>query len=526
MDNSDYDDLRFLIVDNLKPSQDILKQYAMRLTTKQVDSTHYAQDVVSICQQKSYDVIFLGYDLGEDQKNGQQILEELRINNCISRHCIIILITAEVSQAMVLAALEHKPDTYLCKPYSLKELDKRLASCVNKKKSMASIYQALDQNDPNLVIERCDLALAKKTPYKAECLGIKSRQLFQLEEYEQAKSIYLTYKDNKNCQWADIGLGKIALQQEDLEDAEHIFRVAITKNPYYLAGYDWLAITYQKKLQFLFAEEILEQALQLSPRSLPRLKKYAKLCLNNEHFEKATYAYEQTYKLAHNSIHHTPENAINFAKALIEYVPELPIADAKRMSSQAFKYLNQMNRDFKESELRIQSHILTACLLQQTNEDNLSREELDIGAKMITKEKTHLSSIMLENISDVLRKINSPGKVYSELLTTEAVGPSSDNLKSKAQLALERGLSLYENKEFGKAVEELENALALYPAHVGIKLNLLQVLLMGYEDNTTKADYLESAKVLLKELSALNWENADRTRLRKLQKRYQGLAGV
>jgi len=58
-----------------------------------------AQDVAAICQQANYDIILLGYDLGENQKNGQQILEELRTNDYIDRNCIVILITAEVSQA-------------------------------------------------------------------------------------------------------------------------------------------------------------------------------------------------------------------------------------------------------------------------------------------------------------------------------------------------------------------------------------------------------------------------------------------
>ena len=60
----------------------------MTLTTKQVDSTHYAQDVIPLCFEKQYDIISLGYDLGENQKNGQQILQELRISEVISRHCI------------------------------------------------------------------------------------------------------------------------------------------------------------------------------------------------------------------------------------------------------------------------------------------------------------------------------------------------------------------------------------------------------------------------------------------------------
>jgi DNA-binding response OmpR family regulator len=131
--NIDYSNKNFLIVDNIKPSHDILRKFATTLTTKQVDSTHYAQNVISLCLEKQYDIIFLGYDLGESQKNGQQILEELHISEVISRHCIVIIITAEVSQAMVLAALEHKPGSYLCKPYSINTLHKRLDKGMMKK---------------------------------------------------------------------------------------------------------------------------------------------------------------------------------------------------------------------------------------------------------------------------------------------------------------------------------------------------------------------------------------------------------
>jgi tetratricopeptide (TPR) repeat protein len=520
MDNLDYDNMRFLIVDNLKPSQDILKKFATRLTTKQVDSTHYAQDVITICQQKSYDVILLGYDLGDEQKNGQQILEELRVNNYISRHCIIILITAEVSQEMVLAALEHKPDNYLCKPYSLHDLEKRLSSCVRKKKAMASIYHALDQSKPIEVIDRCDVALENNTPYKTECLGIKSRQLFQLERFDQAKAIYHAHKNTNNCQWAHVGLGRIALHKDQLDEALDIFKHAITTHPYYLPSYDWLAITYQKRFQFLFAEEILEQALLISPRSLPRLKKYAEICLNNQHFEKATFAYEQTYKLAHNSIHHSPENAINFAKALIEYVPTLPIFDAKRMTSKAYIYLHQMNRDFKEAAIRIQSHLLSACLLKQTNENILSKEELRNSTYLLKKERNNLTEEVLTSIKEIFTKLGTPNHEYTELLTT------NNRHKDSAQAALEKGIKLYKAKEFVQAIDQLSKALKSFPEHLGIKLNLLQVYLIAYEETKSDNTHLVKSKSLLKELSILDWPESEKIRLRKLQIKYQKLTGI
>ncbi|TPH13675.1 response regulator [Litorilituus lipolyticus] len=529
MTSDHYQGLRFLIVDNIKPSQDILKQFVMRLTSKQVDSSHYAQDVTAICQQKEYDVILLGYDLGENQKNGQQILEELRINNHISRHCIVILITAEISQAMVLAALEHKPDDYLCKPYSLNDLDKRLTKCLKKKQAMSSVYQALEIGDPNLVIEFCDQALAKNTPYKTECLGIKSRQFYELEQYERAKEIYERYKDTANCQWASVGLGKVALHEERLMNAEAIFKSLIKKHPLYLSSYDWLAITYQKQFNFIFAEEILEQALKLSPRSIPRLKKYAKQCLDNHHFEKATFAYEQTYKLAHNSIHHSPENAIMFAKALMEYSPTLPLVDAKKINNRAYGYLNQMNKDFKQHDVKIQSHLLSACLLETTRDFDIAKNEIDSGEKLLNKEINAIDKSVLKDISNTLVKLNRPS-IPSELLISQSEGDKEVSYpvsnRDKAQEAIAKGQELYDNKEYALAIKQLTTAQALYPKHVGIKLNLIQALLLSYEHSNKNIAHLTYAQSLLTQLNDMKIPNEELNRLKKMQKKYQHIAGI
>ena len=538
MEDFNYQNMRFLIVDNIKPSQDILKQYAMRLTRTRVDSTHYAQDVATICQQTNYDIILLGYDLGDDQKNGQQILEELRINGYINRNCIVVLITAELSQAMVLAALEHKPDHYLCKPYSLQDLHHRLNSCMKKKSAMAKVYQALDQGQPNLVIKYCDIALSKNTSYRSECLGIKSRQLFELKKIEQAKNIYMQYKNTKNCQWACIGLGKVALHEKNFASAEKIFKSLIKKHPLYLSSYDWLAITYQEQFHFLFAEDILEQALVLSPRSLIRLKKFAKLCFYNEHFDKATIAYERTHSLAKNSIHHSSDNTINYTQALIEHSPSLTLTDAKKIHTKAFRLLKQMTKDFKDIDIRIHSHLLSACLFEITRDHSLANEELLIGRKLFIEGKEGISEEKLFKLEKTLKQIAKAG-LQSQILLPSIKEPEDEKLtynlskalfkssaKDQAQKSLEYGLSLYKQKKYKQAVISLEKALSLYPKHLGIKLNLLQALLFCYEEERENKSQLESASALLAELQALKFENEDLARLKKMQKKHQQFSGI
>ncbi|TYK64177.1 response regulator [Colwellia echini] len=528
-----YQNMRFLIVDNIKPSQEILKQFVMRSTNKQVDSTHYAQDVASICQQKPYDVILLGYDLGENQKNGQQILEDLRVNNYINRQCIIILITAEVSQSMVLAALEHKPDHYLCKPYSLNDLDKRLQDCFKKKIVMGKIYQALDDNNHDLVIRRCKRAIAEDTPYITECLGILSRQYFELERFEEANAIYLKHQHSANCQWATIGLGKIALNENKLSQAERLFKVLIKEYPLYLSSYDWLAVTYEEQFHYLLAEEVLEKALHLSPRSLARLQKYASLCIQNQHFAKATIAYENNYKLAHNSIHHCADNTIKYVNALIEHAPTLSLVDAKKMNNKALSFLRQMTRDFKGSDLKIQAHFLGACLYEITKERQLANDEIVKGEKLLSKEQLNIPADKLIEISQTLKRLNK-NHLASQLLKTniensdvdKEIKKKSYSLKDQAQADIELGLRLYKQENYPEAISKLQNALNLFPKHIGIKLNLLQVLLVSYEKLKPTTEELAKANKLIVEISALHLNNNEEGKLKKMQKKYQRIAGI
>ncbi|MFB0999846.1 MAG: response regulator, partial [Colwellia sp.] len=153
---------------NIKQSRDTLKIFAYSLGAQKVDTSHHAPDIYSLCESVKFDVILLGYDLGEDKKNGQQILEELRSKQLISRHCTIVMITAEVSQAMVLAALEHKPDEYLAKPYTLNDLATRLERCFLKKSTMLKIYQAMDTDNFQQVLDLCEKAIVTNSRYKTE----------------------------------------------------------------------------------------------------------------------------------------------------------------------------------------------------------------------------------------------------------------------------------------------------------------------------------------------------------------------
>ena len=185
--SNNYQNRSFLIVDHIKQSRETLKTFAINQGVSRVDVCQRLSEVIHQCENFNYDVILLGYDLGEGRENGQQILEELRQRQLLTRQCIVIMITGEITQAMVLAALEHKPNDYLAKPYTLKNLHDRIARNFKKVTAMKSIYTAIDQNDLQTVVSLCDDAIDANSPYRNECIGIKARQLLALGEVEQAE---------------------------------------------------------------------------------------------------------------------------------------------------------------------------------------------------------------------------------------------------------------------------------------------------------------------------------------------------
>jgi tetratricopeptide (TPR) repeat protein len=540
MASVDYGSKRFLIVDNIKQSRDTLKIFAYSLGVHAVDTSYHAPDLFALCESNNYDVVLLGYDLGENRKNGQQILEELRNKTLVSRECIVIMITAEVSQAMVLAALEHKPDEYLIKPYTIKDLRTRLDRCLEKKRVMQAIYRAMDAQQAEQVISLCDYAIRNGTPYKCECLGIKARQLFELKDYQKAKKIYDAYLGSPNCQWAAIGLGKIALIEEQYDKAEKLFNAIIDDNPFYLSAYDWLAKKHELTGNKIKAEEVLEEALMVSPRSVQRLKHYAELCIENESFDKATQALSRTNDLAYHSVHRDPDNAIQFAESLLEHADALSEFQVKKLNHKVFNVLNNMTKDFKAGELKVVSAFLTARLHQKANDHALVKATIKDAERLLGRYKDQLSTSGTFNVAKSLIALNRQQKanglldqlaqrhpddmeILSQVVALEN-RPISEKDKQAAQAALETGISLYKAKHYVLAIDKLNQALYHFPNHIGVKLNLLQVLLVSFEKDHSRVSDFKQARVLIKQFRSLAPDSESYKRFLKLRGKFEALS--
>ena len=95
---------------------------------------------------------------------------------------------------------------------------------------------------------------------------------------------------------------------------------------------------------------------------------------------------------------------------------------------------------------------------------------------------------------------------------------TKSTVKEKAQKALQQAIKLYEKNNYNGALNALKDAATLYPDHLGIKFNLLQVYLSNFERNKDDRSHLVEAKMLLAELTKSINNNEEISRLKKCKK--------
>lgn len=511
--DTDFSNKQILIVEAFKVFRDIIKQAALSLRAEKVDVCSNSKEALLNCKTNQYDIIFMGYDLGEGKKNGQQTLEELRVNNMLARSTIFILITAESSQEMVLCALEHKPDCYITKPFTTKELLKRLFIVMHKKHTFRHIYDALDDNDSELAIKYCDNHISNSDKYIDDCLEIKAQQLFELERYDEAQVIYEQKQDDSTCQWASIGLGKIYLIKKQYDKAAKVFSKILEEQPKYIAAYEWLAKSYQALGDYDLAENVLLRAIETSPRSINLVQQYASICERNGHYEESVTAYKHTLDLAKNSIHHSPLKAFEFARVITDYGKELPVSRVKELNMKAMKELADASREATSKEIKVRVNLATACLYYGKRDKLSAEQSLKEAEKQCEKYATELPPSIKVDLAKSYAFMEMEDKANSLLNQVVDEHGSNDNLmaqvdqfvedplseqgKRRTQEIIKTGINFYNKENYQAAIIEFTTALEKFPKHIGIQLNLIQALIMSYTKNNTKVSHINRAKQML-----------------------------
>lgn len=266
---------------------------------------------------RPYDIILCEYDLAEGQ-DGQQLLEDLRLNKIIPLWTIFFMVTAERSYEKVVSAAELAPTDYLLKPFTADALMERLGRALERRALFMPVYLLMDEGSLAAAIEACIEGEIKNPRFAMDFMRLRAELHVVLGQAAEAEIIYTKLYETKAVAWARLGLAKTLFMQGRVEQAQELLQTLVSENGKFLDAYDWLAKTHQASGQLPEAQRVLESAVAISPHVVRRLRILGEVALETGDVGTAEKSFQQVVSKARYSEFRDPEDHVKLVKTLVQ----------------------------------------------------------------------------------------------------------------------------------------------------------------------------------------------------------------
>ncbi|MDD2761245.1 MAG: response regulator, partial [Methylomonas sp.] len=481
-----------LIVEDYSVMRRAIRDMLYALDADNIVETDNGVNAINAMTQHNFDIVLCDYNLGEG-KTGQQVLEEARQRKLISPRCIFIIIAAEQSISLVLGAMDAKPDEYLTKPFNTQQLFTRIERNLLRKQYLQSVETEIQRGNLSQAIRNCDQLLADDNKkMRNHALKKRAELAILVGDFDTAGSIYQQILQQRELPWARLGLGIIEFHRENFDEAARIFEALLKENPMFLEGYDWLSRAYDAQEKPTEMQDVLHQAVDLSPQCILRQKKLAETADKNGNLELAEKAYKATVTLGKHSVYKSSSDFTNLARL---YNKTKDAAHAMNV----LKTMRQEYPDDPEAELRataleVELHkaagnedAANQCLEKalelnrQLGNDTPKDLQLDIARSCFLQNQHEKAEAMLNDL--IKAHIEDDGFLNDIRRMQNGIGIAnhSEELIESTKRALvatnNKGVALYKQGKLKEAMDLFEKAMTVMPDNKTIIINMLKILI-------------------------------------------------
>ena len=510
-----------LIVDDFQSMRTMLRDFVRYMGVSKIDTANNGKDAISHLKSTRYDIVICDYNLGPGA-NGQQVLEEAKLRNHVGVSTIWVMVTAEKTQDMVMGAAEIKPDDYLLKPINQILLQSRLEKLILRKESLGVVEAAIRAKDFAVAIGHCDQLIQTEATHHQEIWRIKSDLLLTLGDSAAAQTLFETVLAARNVPWAKTGLGKVLFYTRDFIGAESLFRQVLADNPMYVEAADWLAKTLDAMGDVEQAQQVLMDAVKISPHSPVRQKRLGDMAFKNGDLDMAQIAFERTVKISEFSAHKNsavyarladvlsdkddPQGALNVLKRSKEDFRFNPSAALQTAAAESRVYQKMGQTGMAQAAMvsveKLADQLgsnLTPELMMEVAKSHFRMGQKDKACKLLgdiiknNHENTEISS-QIEAIF-VGEQLTAEGQALIHTSRQEVIDINN------------QGVTLAKQGNFQEGVKLLRSAVTKLPTSEVMLINLCGLLIGQMNKEGYKEVVAVEAKDLLDKVHRLNPAN-------------------
>ena len=485
-------DTKVLIVDDQVLAKGYMKYSLEELGFGDITYVDKISLALTTIRNQRYDLIICSYNLKREQ-DGYYFYDEIKTNGELPSSTAFVFISADTNSDLVQSIIELQPDDFLAKPFTVKELDRRLSRVLARKKALNAVYLCIEKNLYQRALSEVELFLAnpKNSEFFPLALKIKGEMLGACGHFVQAKDFYLAVLKVQNFTWAQLGLINAYLRLDEDESAEKLVLRLAFKPESQLAAYDLLTALQIKQNDFETALECVLMASEISPRNIRRHKTALDLSRITHDYETQFEAAKKIVRFAKNSIHDKPENYLNVARAGIDYAMTADEGDTDKLIKQANEYVRQLKVAFPKAELQEQMKVINVRLLYLENEKEKARalvEQLDeenwenegVDALLDKAKAFHevglneRAQAILEQIEFRCKSHSDQGEIFLHYIHQEIQEKST--IKCSSRELNNTAVNYYRKGDIENALTSFTQAFTIMPKNASIALNLLQII--------------------------------------------------
>lgn len=452
-----------------------------------VDKAHLA---MSRILSEHFDLIICSYNLKREQ-DGYYLYDQLKNENSLPPSTAFIFISADTTSDLVHSIVELQPDDFLAKPFTVKDLDKRLQRVLGQKRALAKVYKLMESGKYPKALSEIELFLTEpaNNEFFPIALKHKGELLFACGLYPQAKEFYQAILNVQPFAWAQLGLINTLLRLNEDDEAEKLVVRLAFRPDSQLAAYDLLSALQIKQNDFESALESVVMATEISPRNIRRHKTAMNLSRINHDYAAQFEAAKKIVKFAKNSIHDKPENYLNVARSGIDFAMSSDPADTEKLLKQTNEYLRQSRSHFPKADIQDQLTVIEArtlylkdekerakSLIQELKEGNWEGSSME---DLLDKSKAFHELGLYEKCQEVLEQIEQRcvndqeqselflHYVQQEMQERAEIQNTPRELNNTAVAYTRAG-------KVQEALETFQQAFRVMPHNPSIALNLLQ----------------------------------------------------
>jgi len=503
-----------LIVEHMLEDLQALRTIIGVLGYKKVYVASSVNMALSLFREMRFDLCFVSYDLGQNEKNGLQLLQELQ-HEGLRRYqqCFVLIVDQEKSE-LLFGSPENAPDTYVSKPFDPHRIRQRLDKVVRVKASIKPVDQLLDKGDFDEALQ-VSVKLSQLYPgLRIYIERIRGLLLLQLQRYDEAYKLFCAILKQKDESWVRVAVSIAAYGSGNFKEAQTQLDHVLNRQQVCVEAFVWRSRLHRLEGEWNQALSLMRRAVMLQPTVSVLQSDLGELASFNEDWALAVEAFKASVKYARYSGFQTPDIYFALVYSILRQVPgETGLSSQAQLD--AIRIMEQAQRDYMdEPVIQFKTRLISAEVYRLAGDKDRANSLANLALADFKALSAEDQAMWLEMLADSLEGMPQADQAteLKQQLSKQMASLSWGRSNLKGMMEFRKGNLDGARQQFIAARDER-------PDNPSIGLNLVQVALeLCKRGEQVQARLYESDETLY-QIQYAAMTSRQQTRYKSLSKR-------